>query len=67
MTLGDDAGGVSASHGVLGRLGELLLLRWRRRQRRTLGGLLRSGVPQSIIWNKGDNDSRGSYAARGDN
>ena len=40
MTLGDDAGGVRASHGVLGRLGELLLLRRRRRQGRTLGGLL---------------------------
>ena len=42
ITLRDDARGVRASHGVLGRLGELLLLR-RRRQGRALGSLLRSG------------------------
>ena len=67
MTLGDDAGSVRASHGVLGRLGELLLWRQRRRQGRALGGLLRSGVPLSIIWTKGDNYSEDSYAASGDN
>jgi hypothetical protein len=51
---------------VLGRLGELLLLRRRRRQGRTLGGLLRSGVQLSIVWTRGDNYSRGSCVARGD-